>query len=130
MFIFDDVSGQLKNKTLVALMKKNRHFKSKIIISSQYLNDLLPEQRKQLDYMLVLKGQPEKKLEEIHKWIDTRLSFKKFKDIYDYATSKKFSFLYIDIANDSFRMNFNEEIDLTSSSPAKGLFIPFRDIHK
>ena len=130
VFIFDDVSGQLKNKTLVSLMKKNRHFKSKIIISSQYLNDLLPEQRKQLDYMLVLKGQPDKKLEEIHKWIDTRLSFEEFKKIYEYATSRKFSFLYIDIGNDSFRVNFNEEIDYGNDSrmnklPSKGLFIPF-----
>ena len=34
MIVFDDLSGELKSKSLLNLLKKNRHYKSKLIISS------------------------------------------------------------------------------------------------
>jgi len=49
MIILDDLSNELKSKSLVTLLKKNRHFKCKVVISSQWLNDCLPESRKQCD---------------------------------------------------------------------------------
>ena len=33
MIIFDDLSSELKSKSLLNLLKKNRHYKSKLIIS-------------------------------------------------------------------------------------------------
>ena len=55
MIVFDDLSDELKSKSLFTLMKKNRHFKTKLIISSQWLHDLLPESRKQLDVFIIFK---------------------------------------------------------------------------
>ena len=36
-----DLSTELKSRSLLALLKKNRHYRSKLIISSQWLHDLL-----------------------------------------------------------------------------------------
>ena len=47
ILVFDDVSNELKARSIANLLKKNRHLKIKTIISSQYPNDLLPESRKQ-----------------------------------------------------------------------------------
>lgn len=110
IFLFDDLSTELKSRSLVSLLKKNRHFKCKCIISSQYLNDLLPESRKQMDYILIFKGLPDHKLQEIYKDADLSIDFPLFQKIYQAVTRKKYSFLYIDVRNDSFRMNFNEKI--------------------
>jgi hypothetical protein len=41
IFVFDDLSGELQTPSLTQLMKKNRWFRSKVIISSQYMLDCL-----------------------------------------------------------------------------------------
>ena len=112
MIIFDDLSSELKSKSLLNLLKKNRHYKSKLIISSQWIHDLLPESRKQLDLFLIFKGFPEKKLIEIYKDCDSSIPFETFYNIYHEATKKPFSFMYIDTRSDSFRCNFNHQFIL------------------
>ena len=67
MIVFDDLSGELKSKSLLNLLKKNRHYKSKLIISSQWIHDLLPESRKQMDVFIVFKGFTKLKMMEIYK---------------------------------------------------------------
>ena len=62
MIVLDDLSNELKSKSLLTLLKKNGHYRSKIIISSQWLHDLLPESRKQIALFMVFKGFPEKKI--------------------------------------------------------------------
>lgn len=113
IIILDDLSNELKSRSLVTLLKKNRHFKAKIILSSQYLNDLLPESRKQLDYFLVYRGEPKKKLDEIYRDADVSVDQEEFYDIYKFATEKEFSFLYIDTNNSTFRRNFNYQINVS-----------------
>lgn len=108
MFIFDDLGQLLRDKTIEQLLKTNRHFKCKVILSSQYLNDLNPASRLNLDFVLVFKGMPLVKLEQIHKDIDISTDFNKFKEMYDKATEHKFNFLYIDTRTENFRINFNE----------------------
>ena len=56
IFVFDDLSGELKTPSLIQLLKMNRHFLCKVIISSQYWNDIALEGRKQIDYVLLFKG--------------------------------------------------------------------------
>lgn len=107
ILIFDDLSHELKLPSLVSLLKKNRHYKLKTIISSQYLNDCKPEQIKQEDYVLVYKGCSDDKLEKLRNDCDLGISFDTLKKIYEHATEDKFNFLYIDVRNDSYRKNFN-----------------------
>jgi len=109
LFIFDDISNELKSKSLVALLKKNRHTKSRIILSSQWLNDLLPESRKQIDYLLLFGGFSIEKLEVIHKDADLSIDLETFIKIYRYATKDRFHFLYIDCVKQEFRKDFNKQ---------------------
>ena len=102
IIILDDLSTELKNKSITALLKKNRHFKAKIIISSQYLNDLLPESRKQLDYFILFRGHPKKKVEEIHRDCDASIPLDEFYDMYKFATEEPYSFLYVDCVDGAF----------------------------
>ena len=107
MIIFDDLSSELKSRSLLSLLKFNRHFKAKLIISSQWLHDLLPESRKQIDLFLIFKGFPEDKLAQIYKDCDSSIPFDMFFAIYRKATKLPHSFMYIDTRADEFRRNFD-----------------------
>lgn len=109
VIILDDLSNETRNKEVSTLMKKNRHFRSRIIISSQYANDLAPDALKQVDYFLLLGGHSDDKLELIYKHGDSSLELVEFIDLYRNATAKKYDFLYYDTANESYRKNFDEE---------------------
>lgn len=108
ILIFDDLSHELKLPSLVALLKKNRHYKLKVILSSQYLNDLKPESIKQMDYTLLFKGQSDDKLEKIIRDCDLAVDLPTLKTLYEDATKEPFGFLYIDIRNDCFRKAFDK----------------------
>lgn len=114
LIIFDDISNELKDKYVNKLLKENRHYKAKVIISSQYWNDLLPMSRKQVDYLLLFKGIQENKLEEIYKDIDLSIDYTTFSKLYHYATVERYNFFYIDIRNDELRRNFNSKFTLPS----------------
>lgn len=114
IFVFDDISNELKNPAVATLLKKSRHFKSAVYISSQYANDLLPMSIKQLDYFLCFRSFSRDKLEHIHRLLDLSIDLEKFYNIYDYCfdNSKGYDFLYIDVRNQMFRKNFNRAIVL------------------
>jgi len=109
IIVFDDLSSELKSQSLLSLLKFNRHFKTKLIISSQWLHDLLPESRKQIDLFIIFKGFPEKKMQEIYKDCDSSVPFDVFYSVYKKATKKPYSFMYIDSRSDKFRCNFDKE---------------------
>ncbi len=116
MIIFDDLSSELKSKSLLSLLKFNRHFKSKLIISSQWLHDLLPESRKQIDLFLIFKGFPEDKIALIYKDCDSSVPFDIFYKIYKGSTIKPHSFMYIDTRSDEFRCNFDKKFIIHPTS--------------
>jgi len=86
IFILDDMSRLLREPSITEFLKMHRHFKAKIIISSQYPNDILPESWLQLDYIILFKGHPDKKLEEIYKVADIPISLNRFIQLYKFAT--------------------------------------------
>ena len=88
-------------------MKKNRHCKSKLIISSQWLHDLLPKSRKQLDLFLILKGFPKEKLELMYKDCDSTI--RHFIKFIKKTTKLPHNFMYIDATSDTSRCNFNQQ---------------------
>lgn len=109
IFIFDDLGSTLRDKAIDSLLKVNRHYKSKVLISSQYLNDLSPQARLQLDYVLLFKGLPLEKLGQIYKDIDLSIDFETFLKYYEIATNAKFSFLYISVRDEKYRITFDRE---------------------
>ena len=109
IFIFDDLGQTLRDKSIDSLMKVHRHYLSKCIFSSQYLNDLSPQARLQLDYVLLFKGLPMTKLAEIYKDIDLSVEFEEFLKMYNISTNLKYNFFYIDVRSERFRQNFSNE---------------------
>ena len=73
IFIFDDIGNELKLPSI----SQHRHLKSKVIISSQYLNDLSVQGRKNIDYWILFKGQTLEKLEIVYRDADINIPFEK-----------------------------------------------------
>ncbi len=109
IFIFDDLSHQLKDPSINQTLCKNRHYLCKTIISSQYIHHLQPEARKQIDLFIIFRGLPFKKIEEIAKDADVSLPAEQFWKIYLKATKRKYSFLYLATRDDEMRRNFSEQ---------------------
>jgi hypothetical protein len=112
IFVFDDISSNLKLPQISKLVKQNRHYKCKVIISSQEVIDLLPESRKQIDIWLLFGKHPEERLEMIYTSASLPITFHLFKTLYDDATKEKYNFLLIDVNNNEYRKNFNQQYQL------------------
>ena len=110
IFVLDDLSRECRLPSVSTLLKKNRHFKAKVIISSQYPNDLQPEAAMQLDYWILFKDHTRKKVDEIHALTDSSLDADEFYKLYKFATEQPFAFLYVDRIDGTFRRNFNSLI--------------------
>jgi len=112
LFIFDDISSQLKNPAVARLLKQHRHSGSSCIISSQYLHDIRPESTLQIDYFFAFRSFSLEKLEYIHKVLDLSVEFEKFWNLYKHATEQPYNFLYMNVRTEEFRQNFNKKIEL------------------
>ena len=110
IIIFDDISTELKDPNISHLLKTNRHYKSKVIISSQWLNDIPPMARRQIDVYLIFSGVNQDKLLELFNNSDLNINFDEFIKLYKMATSEKYSFFYVDASNCKYRINFNRGI--------------------
>jgi hypothetical protein len=99
--VFDNLSSELQNKYISVLCKQNRHYKAKVIISSQYYNNITKQTRQQIDYILLFPKIPIERLEIIYLELDLNILYETFLKCYRYATKDKYNFLYIDIQNES-----------------------------
>lgn len=106
VFVFDDLSNELNDPAVGYLMKRNRHFKSKVIVSSQYIHDLAPDARQQIDYCLLFGGIPEDKLKIIYKNLDVNIEYPIFKVFYEDATKVPYNFFKISVRTDEYSENF------------------------
>lgn len=111
LIIMDDIGAELKDPNISILLKQNRHYKSKVIISSQYINDIQPQCRRQIQTYLLFGGINEQKLDEIYVNADLNISFEKFVELYKLATSEKYSFFYCDSSGE-YRQNFDKQFIL------------------
>jgi hypothetical protein len=108
MFIFDDLSKELQNAQVERLLKANRHYKSKVLLSSQWVSDLRPSSRRQIDNYILFGGHSVEKLQNIYIDMDVSLPYDDFIKIYNHATKDKYNFL--NISSDGFFFkNFNKK---------------------
>ena len=107
IIVLDDIGMELRGKTIDQILKINRHLKSKVIISSQYLNDLSPQARRQIDIWLLFAGCKKEKLSTILRDSDCPLEYPVFEHMYKHATRQKYNFLYLNAHNCTYRQNFN-----------------------
>ena len=112
LFIFDDLSVELTKKNVSYLIKTQRHYQMKLIVASQFLNDLEPDTRQQIDFWLLFKNHPKERLEKLYADIGCNIDFEKFYQIYKDVTNENHQFLFVDKNTCEFRINFNQEIQL------------------
>ncbi len=108
IFVFDDLSNELRDPLIAHLLKTNRHYKAKVIISSQYVQDIPPSSRKQIDYWMLFAGHSVDKLEVIFYDADTRLSLSQFIKLYKSVTREPYQFLLLNTTDDSYRRGFTQ----------------------
>lgn len=116
VFIFDDLSSDMKHKSISKLLCKNRHIKSKVFCAIHHVNNLDPTGLRMIDAFHIFPNISEEKILETAEKIG--LTFKgdtkkqsRLNDLYHHATQEPHNFLYIDRANNEFRKNFNEKYE-------------------
>ena len=106
----DDMGTAMRNKHVTQLLKVNRHYKTKVILSAQNISDLEPGAIRQLDYCLVFGRQPEDKVKKLREQLDLDVSEEDFFAMYRDATAKLYGFLYIGReGEDVFRKGFTQQ---------------------
>jgi len=105
LFIFDDISSELRNPSIEQFLKASRHYKAKVFICSQSILDLTPKARNQIKVWLLLRGIEEDKLQAMHESCK-HFDFKKFKEIYEDATKEPYNFMMC-TTDKEYRCNFN-----------------------
>ena len=107
IFIFDDCKKMLRNPVLNSLIATNRHYKSKVIISTQYFTDIMPDTRSCLDVLCIFPKIPIDKIQKLHEDIQLSIDYPVFEKLYLEATKKSHNFLYVDIRRELFKFNFD-----------------------
>jgi hypothetical protein len=117
ILVFDDLSSDLRHKSISRLLTKNRHYKLKTFLACHSVNNLEKMALSCVDYLHVFGNVSDEKIEEIKDKM--AITFKndsrknsKLQRIYDFATARPWSFLLIDRVNCEFRKNFNEIIQV------------------
>lgn len=110
--ICDDQGTANRHASMQKLMKKNRHCTVRLLISTQFITDIAPSSIRQLDYLIIMKGQPDKRLQEIHSKAAMSIDYADFVKLYNDATEAPYSFLYCDLHSCVFRENFNIQYQL------------------
>jgi hypothetical protein len=108
--VLDDLGSAMRDKAINQLLKTNRHFKAKVILSAQNLNDLMPEAIRNLDYVLCFGRIPDEKMDKLRQDLLLDVDEQTFHSMYKDATEKPHSFFYIGRSGeDEFRKNFNDK---------------------
>lgn len=109
IFIFDDFSKELRDPSIAEFIKRHRHYKTKVIISSQYVKDIVPGTAQNIDIWLLFKGLSNEFLSRVYELSNPSVDFEKYKEMYNDATSQDYGFLYSDTtAKAEFRKQFNK----------------------
>lgn len=103
IIIFDDLSRDLRHSSVEKLLKKNRHYKAKVILSSQNITDLAPASFQQLDYCLIFKSFNEETLYKLYERLDLWNEYEDFLKQYKNAIEKDYGFLFIDLVEQELR---------------------------
>ena len=112
MFIFDDISGELKNPVISQFLKVHRHIGKgcNVIISSQYVKDISPSSAMQIDYFITFKNFSEERLRHIHRLLDLSIDFELYLKLYYYATKEPYQFLYTNTRSEEMRKGFSKRL--------------------
>lgn len=107
LLIFDDMIGFLKRNSEIALLScKYRHYDLSIIVVAQSYRAIPPLIRNCATGLITFGLANGKEYEKIHEEIGS--GFKDFETFFDYATEKRYGFLYVNIEGQKVYKNFDE----------------------
>jgi hypothetical protein len=112
IFLFDDISEDLRSPSVAYLMKKNRHLGIMNLISTQSYKDITPPAWRQIDFALLYKNIEPKAIEDIKDKLNLPTPINVFETIYEQAVSGDHSFLYIDKNKVEYRQNFCNKFEI------------------
>jgi hypothetical protein len=107
IFIFDDLSDEIRTTSYNTLLKKSRHFGIMTITGTQDVKDMLPATRNQIRIWLLYPDLPPDRLDSIYNTLGRKINFSQFEQMYKYATKQPYNFLYIAPRNADYRINFD-----------------------
>lgn len=119
IFVVDDLSEEMKATSLTALLKEERHIRSKCLFFSQDWKDFPRSGRSQFNYILLFPDLAEDRVYAAYKDLGLRVPWSKFYAHYLDATAripdkngnlkKSHSFLWVDVRRSVLRKNFDTE---------------------
>lgn len=122
LFIFDDVSEELKQESIKQFIKQHRHYKTKVVISSQVPIDLDKGLRRNMDQWILFGGHNHDRLRLMYDDMNLSMEFALFQQLYYEATSKKYNFLNVFLSNPPvFKINFDTLLELPPKPATKPL---------
>jgi len=110
ILILDDLSDQIKDPIIPAVLKVNRHYKMVCLLSTQFPNDIRPSARSQFNQLFTWKGHSPQKVEVLRRMCDTNLDEDEFYELYKEATAEPYGFMYCDIDDGKIYKNFDNVI--------------------
>jgi hypothetical protein len=113
--VLDDLSSkELRSQAILDVLRRSRHFKVKVYISSQAILAILPASMQQLSVICVWKGMSEHYMKELHTRITCTIPWDDFYALYRSITEMKHQFMTIYTRTGAIRMSFFPE-DLTKN---------------
>lgn len=110
IFCFDDMGQDLHKSSISQFIIKHRHYKSNMILLSQHLNFINPATKRNMNYLMLYGGFPDKDLEKIYLDLQLNISLEELIKKYKEATKEKYDFLYINLNDCIYKRNFKEII--------------------
>jgi hypothetical protein len=108
--VLDDLSSkELRSQAILDVLRRSRHFKVKVYISSQAILAILPASMQQLSVICVWKGMSEHYMKELHSRISCSIPWEDFYALYREITDIKHQFMSIYTRTGAIRMSFFHE---------------------
>ena len=109
VIILDDLNkDELRSYCILNLVKKNRHYKARVFISTQFIHGLTPSTWANIWYLYIFGGFSRENMKLVYGRVNTSLTFDNFIALYQEITSKKFAFMNLNIRTGETRRNFEE----------------------
>lgn len=114
IIVLDDLSQDLRDQSIETLLKKARHYRARVIISSQSLKDIRPNSHSQLYALCLFNGLSKEDIKYLHsRYPLNGLTLPKFERIYySIVNEKPYNFLTIIPSEPEFRVNLDEKLIL------------------
>jgi hypothetical protein len=113
LMIFDDADETIcKDKNVVFLLKRGRHFNISVILISQQYNTLCPKIRTQFSNIIIFRIPGGLEMSTIADRQKGHLSKAEFEEVMSIATEDPFSFLHINHQNPEADMRFTKNFDV------------------